>query len=175
MKFPEKKSVVIAGEEFNIIPYLTLVQVREIIGGCIDVFDNGLKIESGEIVTDIKSWDKSLILMERNFNAFLIETCIDVKDLDYDVAVANGVVDFLYENVINAEATLEKIYQIIEKRDSLPYVTEKAINKIIEKIPTAKGLEKLYSTVKKDMTSGKFNESFDKIKNMFEVNKTLGK
>ena len=175
MEFPVKIDCEINKEKFILTPYLTLDETREIAGGCIEIFDNGVVTESGEIVRDTSSWDKSLILMERNFNAFLIETCTDLKDIDYDVAVANEVVDFLYENVINAKSTLAKIYQIIEKRDSLPYVAEKAINKLVEKIPTAKGLEKLYSTVKKDMASGKFNESFDKIKNMFDTNKILGK
>lgn len=175
MNLPENTVRQISGEKFEVIPYLTLTQVREIAGGCIDVFDNGLEDENGKFSTDMKSWDKSLILMERNFNAFLIENCTTLKDIDYDVAVANGVIELLYDVVINAKSTLDKIYQIIEKRDSLPYVAEKAINRLIEKIPTSKELEKLYSTVKKDVASGKFNESINKIKDMFETNKALGK
>jgi len=175
MNLPINIILEVAGEKFEVVPYLTLTQMREIAGGCVDVFDNGLQDEDGEFVTDTKSWDKSLILMERNFNAFLIENCTSLKDIDYDVAVANGVVELLYEVIVNAKSTLDKIYQIIEKRDSLPYVAEKAINKLISKLPTSKELEKLYSTVKKDVASGKFNESIGKIKDMFETNKALGK
>jgi len=174
MEFPNKIIRELGGEKFEVIPYLTLSQIQSIAGGCIDIFDNGCKTEDGKIVTDIEDWDKSLILMERNFDAFLIETCTTLKNVDYDVAVANGVISLLYDEVINAKSTLDKIYHIIGKRDSLPYVVEKAIKKLMEKIPTPKELEKLYSTVKKDVASGKFNESIGKIKDIFDVNKKLG-
>lgn len=170
MDLPEVKKFQIGGEEFDIVPYLTFNQMHQIIGGCVEVFDSGIKdLEDNLVKDDIGGWDKNVLFMERNFNSFLVEKCTTLKDWDYDVLIANGIFELLYDEIINARETLDKVYDIIEKRDSVPYILEKSVDKIISKIPTSKELSGLYSKISKDLTSGKFEKVVEKLKDTFDL------
>ena len=176
MKFPDKKTMTIGDAQHKIKPYLTSDEEMAIIISCVRIYDEGAKNVDGIIIyDDIPNWDKSILLMEQNFNKCLIELCTDFTDYDYDMLIACGIIEKLYAYIINANSALEKLYKIIDKRDSLPYVVEKGIEKIIKKIPTAKEIDGLYSKVKKDVVSGKMNEAIVKIKDIFDTTKELKK
>lgn len=176
MKFPDKKIMTIGDTQHSIKPYLTSDEEMSIIVSCIKIYDNGA-INTDDIIIydDIPNWDKSLLLMEQNFNKCLIELCTDFENYDYDMLIACGIIEKLYAYIINANSALEKLYKIIDKRDNLAYVVEKGIDKLINKIPTAKDLDGLYSKVKKDVVSGKMNEAIVKIKDIFDTTKELKK
>jgi hypothetical protein len=172
MNFPENKPVDIGGITFNLIPYLTFEETLNIAKICVEVYEEGVtNTENNKIYDGILGWDKNLFLMEQAFDLCLINFCTDLSEYQYDVLVAYGITEFIKDNVVNARETFQKINKIIEKKETMESIIEKGIAKLIEKIPSAKELKGLYSIVKKDMSSGKFNELFEKTKDIFDISK----
>lgn len=172
MEFPKNIQIKLDDISFELRPYLTFEETLRIAKVCIETYDEGAtNTENEKIYDDIKGYDKNVFLMEQIFNACLINLCTDIIEYDYDILVALGVIDYIKVTIVNAEATLNKINEIIKKRETLEAVVEKGISKLIEKLPTSKELKNLYSVVKKDMSSGKFNELLEKTKDIFDINK----
>jgi hypothetical protein len=176
MNFPEKKDYSAFGSDisFKIKPYLTFAEMQSIIIGCINVYDNGAHDMNDEILTDeIPNWNKNILFMEKNFNQALVELCTDLEDFDYDVLVAYDIITELKEVIVNAESTLQKIYDIIEKRDNIESAIGRGFENLITKIPTPKELQSLYGSVKKDILSGKFTQLTDRVKDVLDIGKNL--
>jgi hypothetical protein len=174
MEFPEKRDCEVAGQKFQVKTYLTFAEVQNIVIACINVYDNGVLTIDDDLVKDeIPNFNKNILYMERNFDSCLIELCTDLEDYDYDVLMAYDFLTNLREIVINAESTLQKIYDIIEKRDNIETAIGRGFEQLITKIPTPKELQGLYSSVKKDILSGKFNQLTDRFKDVFDLNKAI--
>jgi hypothetical protein len=161
-----------AGNKIKLKTALNADDVLTIARKCVEIYDNGIDFASDEI----SGFGKNVISMENAFNVLLIGACTDIgDDYDYNQVISCGLVDFLKENVTNAQETLDKIYYIIDKRDSIPYVLERALVELVSKIPDSKEIMKIYSKLKKDMTSEKFEGIVEKIKDVMSIDSKRAK
>ena len=162
--------IVYAEKPIKLKTYISESEALDIIQQCIDVYDNGATASDGELVKDeIIGFDKNIWTMEIFFNRLVVQACTDLVEYDYDVLVASGFLDYLSERILNYNSLLKKIYFIIGQRDSLPNVVEKALKSLVEKIPNAKELDKLYSKVKKDLTSEKIGQIIERFKSITDI------
>jgi len=160
------------GKTINIKKYISSGDSFDIVQQCINAYDNGGISDDGSFVKDeIPGFEKNVLVMEILFNKLVVASCTDLKESNYDVLIASGFLEELKDQVINYETILNKIYFIIEKKDNISNVIDRALKALVEKIPNAKELDKLYSKVKKDLTSEKVGQILDRFKGISEVQK----
>jgi hypothetical protein len=169
------------GTTVKIKKYLSTDQCYSIVQTCVYAYENGAETTEADgskksLRDDTYGFDKSPITTELLFWSLLIQMCTDIEEgYDLDYLIATGFIDFLKDEVVNADQVWDWVLESIDRKYSIEHSVEKALFAIVEKLPSSEELEKLYSKVKKDITSEKFSKMIEKAKDIMDIDKKRSK
>ncbi|MEI6296310.1 MAG: hypothetical protein WCO84_01515 [bacterium] len=169
MNYPDGKRINIGGEWYTFKSYLTFGDILFIVQETIKALENGVPTDDGGIFTDsIVGYNKNIMVADYIFNRHIIAvTCEELLELDYSLLLANNVFDELY-NISGVPTANQYVRDIIENKNSVEYILENFLSKVVEKLPDTKELQKLSKSVIKELGSAKNKDLIDNLKDVFK-------
>jgi len=140
-----------------------------IINGCIETDEN--QIMKIDYFNKILVKDISIIA-----NYTDLEFSDDDSIAEYDYLIQNGIFDYIIKNINEKEIEFindllyDELKQVLQIGNSIEGIIAKGLNKLIEKIPDEKGLNKMMSNMSKNLNKIK-PENLNMMKELFSQNK----
>ena len=153
-------------KEYEVKDFLTSAEKIFIINQTLDAYDNGVVLTDGERQPDgIVGYNKNPISKDITFMIVVLNiVCPELLEHDLDILEEHAVI-YTLESVVEDVAYLRfGINDIINKRESIEYTLSNFLDKLVEKIPNTKEIQKLTKSIIKDVSNPKNKESIDRIK-----------
>ena len=160
------KKITFLEKEYDVKGFLTSSEKIFIINQTLDAYDNGMVLTDGERQPDgIIGYDKNPISKDITFMIVVLNiVCPELLEHDLDILEEHAVI-YTLESVVEDVAYLRfGINDIINKRESIEYTLSNFLDKLVEKIPNTKEIQKLTKSIIKDVSNPKNKESLDRIK-----------
>lgn len=171
MKQLEKVAITIEDKEYFIKSFLTTDEKKFLINKTLEAYELGLMLEDGSRQKDeIYGFDKNPLSKNITFDIITLNlVCEEFTELDYELLKVNGVFEAIKEINKDVFSTFSMIDSIIDKKDSAEYAIVQFLDKLIEKIPNAKDIQKMSKSIIKDLANPKNKEVIDGLKDLITL------
>ncbi len=160
------KKITFLKKEYEVKDFLTSSEKIFIINQTLDAYDNGMVLTDGERQPDeIVGYNKNPISKDITFMIVVLNiVCPELLEHDLDILEQYDIV-YTLEDVVNDVTYLRyDINNIVDKRESVEYILSNFLDKLVEKVPTTKDIQKLTKSMLKEVSNPKNKESIDRIK-----------
>ena len=160
------KKITFLEKEYEVKDFLTSSEKIFIINQTLDAYDNGMVLTDGERQPDeIVGYNKNPISKDITFMIVVLNiVCPELLEYDLDILEQHDIMDTI-EDVVNDVTYLRyDINNIVDKRESVEYILSNFLDKLVEKVPTTKDIQKLTKSIIKEVSNPKNKESIDRIK-----------
>ena len=160
------KKITFLEKEYEVKEFLTSSEKIFIINQTLDAYDNGIVLTDGERQPDeIVGYNKNPISKDITFMIVVLNiVCPELLEYDLDILEQHDIMDTI-EDVVNDVTYLRyDINNIVDKRESVEYILSNFLDKLVEKVPTTKDIQKLTKSMLKEVSNPKNKESIDRIK-----------
>ena len=160
------KKITFLEKEYEVKEFLTSSEKIFIINQTLDAYDNGMVLTDGERQPDeIVGYNKNPISKDITFMIVVLNiVCPELLEYDLDILEQHDIMDTI-EYVVNDVTYLRyDINNIVDKRESIEYVLSNFLDKLVEKVPTTKDIQKLTKSMLKEVSNPKNKEFIDRIK-----------
>lgn len=160
------KKIIFLEKEYEVKDFLTSSEKIFIINQTLDAYDNGMVLTDGERQPDeIVGYNKNPISKDITFMIVVLNiVCPELLEYDLDILEQHDIMDTI-EDVVNDVTYLRyDINNIVDKRESVEYILSNFLDKLVEKVPTTKDIQKLTKSMLKEVSNPKNKESIDRIK-----------
>ena len=162
------KKITFLEKEYEVKEFLTSSEKIFIINQTLDAYDNGMVLTDGERQPDeIVGYNKNPISKDITFMIVVLNiVCPELLEHDLDILEQHDIMDTI-EYVVNDVTYLRyDINNIVDKRESVEYILSNFLDKLVEKVPTTKDIQKLTKSMLKEVSNPKNKESIDRIKEL---------
>ena len=153
-------------KEYEVKNFLTSAEKIFIINQTLDAYDNGMVLTDGERQPDeIVGYNKNPISKDITFMIVVLNiVCPELLEHDLDILEQHDIIDAIEDVVDDVTYLRYDINNIVDKRESIEYVLSNFLDKLVEKVPTTKDIQKLTKSMLKEVSNPKNKESIDRIK-----------
>ena len=160
------KKITFLEKEYKVKDFLTSSEKIFIINQTLDAYDNGMVLTDGERQPDeIVGYNKNPISKDITFMIVVLNiVCPELLEHDLDILEQYDIV-YTLESIVGDLTYLRfDINDIINKKESIEYTLSNFLDKLVEKVPTTKDIQKLTKSIIKEVSNPKNKESIDRIK-----------
>ena len=160
------KKITFLEKEYEVKDFLTSSEKIFIINQTLDAYDNGMVLTDGERQPDeIVGYNKNPISKDITFMIVVLNiVCPELLEHDFDILEQYDIV-YTLESIVGDLTYLRfDINDIINKKESIEYTLSNFLDKLVEKVPTTKDIQKLTKSIIKEVSNPKNKESIDRIK-----------
>ena len=160
------KKITFLEKEYEVKDFLTSSEKIFIINQTLDAYDNGMVLTDGERQPDeIVGYNKNPISKDITFMIVVLNiVCPELLEHDFDILEQYDIV-YTLESIVGDLTYLRfDINDIINKKESIEYTLSNFLDKLVEKVPTTKDIQKLTKSIIKEVSNPKNKESINTIK-----------
>ena len=160
------KKITFLEKEYEVKDFLTSSEKIFIINQTLDAYDNGMVLTDGERQPDeIVGYNKNPISKDITFMIVVLNiVCPELLEHDLDILEQYDIV-YTLESIVGDLTYLRfDINDIINKKESIEYTLSNFLDKLVEKVPTTKDIQKLTKSIIKEVSNPKNKESINTIK-----------
>lgn len=160
------KKITFLEKEYEVKDFLTSAEKIFIINQTLDAYDNGMVLTDGERQPDeIVGYNKNPISKDITFMIVVLNiVCPELLEHDLDILEQHDIIDAIEDVVDDVTYLRYDINNIVDKRESIEYTLSNFLDKLVEKVPTTKDIQKLTKSILKEVSNPKNKESIDRIK-----------
>ena len=160
------KKITFLEKEYEVKEFLTSSEKIFIINQTLDAYDNGMVLTDGERQPDeIVGYNKNPISKDITFMIVVLNiVCPELLEHDLDILEQHDIIDAIDDVVDDVTYLRYDINNIVDKRESIEYTLSNFLDKLVEKVPTTKDIQKLTKSMLKEVSNPKNKESIDRIK-----------
>ena len=160
------KKITFLEKEYEVKEFLTSSEKIFIINQTLDAYDNGMVLTDGERQPDeIVGYNKNPISKDITFMIVVLNiVCPELLEQDLDILEQHDIIDAIEDVVDDVTYLRYDINNIVDKRESIEYTLSNFLDKLVEKVPTTKDIQKLTKSMFKEVSNPKNKESIDRIK-----------
>ena len=160
------KKITFLEKEYEVKDFLTSSEKIFIINQTLDAYDNGMVLTDGERQPDeIVGYNKNPISKDITFMIVVLNiVCPELLEHDLDILEQHDIIDAIEYVVDDVTYLRYDINNIVDKRESMEYTLSNFLDKLVEKVPTTKDIQKLTKSIIKEVSNPKNKESIDRIK-----------
>lgn len=160
------KKITFLEKEYEVKDFLTSSEKIFIINQTLDAYDNGMVLTDGERQPDeIVGYNKNPISKDITFMIVVLNiVCPELLEHDLDILEQHDIIDAIEDVVDDVTYLRYDINNIVDKRESIEYTLSNFLDKLVEKVPTTKDIQKLTKSILKEVSNPKNKESIDRIK-----------
>ena len=160
------KKITFLEKEYKVKDFLTSSEKIFIINQTLDAYDNGMVLTDGERQPDeIVGYNKNPISKDITFMIVVLNiVCPELLEHDLDILEQHDIIDDIEYVVDDVTYLRYDINNIVDKRESVEYTLSNFLDKLVEKVPTTKDIQKLTKSMLKEVSNPKNKESIDRIK-----------
>ena len=160
------KKITFLEKEYKVKEFLTSSEKIFIINQTLDAYDNGMVLTDGERQPDgIVGYNKNPISKDITFMIMVLNiVCPELLEHDLDILEQHDIIDTIEYMVDDVTYLKYDINNIVDKRESIEYTLSNFLDKLVEKVPTTKDIQKLTKSMLKEVSNPKNKESIDRIK-----------
>ena len=160
------KKITFLEKEYEVKDFLTSSEKIFIINQTLDAYDNGMVLTDGERQPDeIVGYNKNPISKDITFMIVVLNiVCPELLEHDLDILEQYDIVYTLEGIVGDLTYLRHDISDIINKKESIEYILSNFLDKLVEKVPTTKDIQKLTKSIMKEVSNPKNKESINTIK-----------
>ena len=160
------KKITFLEKEYEVKDFLTSAEKIFIINQTLDAYDNGMVLTDGERQPDeIVGYNKNPISKNITFMIVVLNiVCPELLEHDLDILEQHDIIDAIEDVVDDVTYLRYDINNIVDKRESMEYTLSNFLDKLVEKVPTTKDIQKLTKSMLKEVSNPKNKESIDIIK-----------
>ena len=160
------KKITFLEKEYEVKDFLTSSEKIFIINQTLDAYDSGMVLTDGERQPDeIVGYNKNPISKDITFMIVVLNVvCPELLEHDLDILEQHDIIDAIEYVVDDVTYLRYDINNIVDKRESVEYILSNFLDKLVEKVPTTKDIQKLTKSMLKEVSNPKNKESIDRIK-----------
>ena len=160
------KKITFLKKEYEVKDFLTSSEKIFIINQTLDAYDNGMVLTDGERQPDeIVGYNKNPISKDITFMIVVLNiVCPELLEHDLDILEQHDIIDAIEYVVDDVTYLRYDINNIVDKRESMEYTLSNFLDKLVEKVPTTKDIQKLTKSIIKEVSNPKNKESINTIK-----------
>lgn len=160
------KKITFLEKEYEVKDFLTSSEKIFIMNQTLDAYDNGMVLTDGERQPDeIVGYNKNPISKDITFMIVVLNiVCPELLEHDLDILEQHDIIDTIEDVVDDVTYLRYDINNIVDKRESIEYTLSNFLDKLVEKVPTTKDIQKLTKSMLKEVSNPKNKESIDRIK-----------